>query len=76
MTALYMTREIWFRIGQPVSPRFNPAYLDQLVVTAIILILLLSELKYRFLERSLRLKGREISRQFEERHSGSHAQQS
>ena len=67
--AFYMSREIWFQIGNPASPKFNPAYLDQLVITAAILIVLLSELNYRFIELPLRLKGRNISRQFESRHS-------
>ena len=57
-----LTREIWFRIGQPASPRFNPAYLDQLVLTALALIILLSELNYRLVEQPLRLRGRAISR--------------
>lgn len=67
--AFYMSREIWFLIGNPTSPTFNPAYLDQLVITAAILILLLSELNYRCIELPLRLKGRKISKQFEERRS-------
>jgi peptidoglycan/LPS O-acetylase OafA/YrhL len=65
--AFYLSREIWFHIGNPTSPKFNPAYLDQLVITAAILIGLLSELNYRFIELPLRLKGRKISRRFEER---------
>jgi peptidoglycan/LPS O-acetylase OafA/YrhL len=65
--AFYMSREIWFLIGHPTSPKFNPAYLDQLVVTAAILILVLSELNYRFVELPLRLRGRNISREFESR---------
>jgi peptidoglycan/LPS O-acetylase OafA/YrhL len=67
--AFYMSREIWFLIGNPTSPKLNPAYLDQLVITAVILIVLLSELNYRFVELPLRLKGRNISRQFESRHA-------
>ncbi len=67
--AFYMSREIWFRIGNPTTPKFNPAYLDQLVITAVILILLLSELNYRFIELPLRLKGRDLSRQFESKHA-------
>ena len=66
--AFYLSREIWFLIGNPASPKFNSAYLDQLVVTAVILIALLSELNYRFIELPLRQKGRHISRQFESRH--------
>jgi peptidoglycan/LPS O-acetylase OafA/YrhL len=65
--AFYLSREIWFHIGNPTSPKFNPAYLDQLVITAAILIGLLSELNYRFIELPLRLRGRKISRRFEER---------
>jgi peptidoglycan/LPS O-acetylase OafA/YrhL len=67
--AFYMSREIWFRIGHPASTNFNPAYLDQLVITAIILILLLSELNYRLLEMPMRLKGRELSRKIEAKYS-------
>jgi len=65
--AFYMSREIWYLIGNPTSPTFNPAYLDQLVITAAILILLLSEINYRFIELPLRLKGRKISREYESR---------
>ena len=67
--AFYMSREIWFLISNPTSPKFNPAYLDQLVITATILIFLLAELNYRFIELPLRLKGRKISREFELRHA-------
>ncbi len=63
----YITREIWFRIGEPASPRFNPAYLDQLVITAIVLLLLLSELNYRLVEMPLRMKGRAIAQRMEAR---------
>jgi peptidoglycan/LPS O-acetylase OafA/YrhL len=63
--AFCLAREIWFRLGQPASPNFNPAYLDQLVITAGLLILLFSELNYRFVELPLRLKGREIARRIE-----------
>ena len=68
--AFFMTREIWFLIGNPTSPNFNPAYLDQLIITAGSLTLLLSELNYRFIELPLRLKGRDISRKFEARRAG------
>lgn len=67
--AFYLSREIWFLIGNPASPKFNSAYLDQLVVTAVILIALLSELNYRFIELPLRQKGSNISRQFESTHN-------
>lgn len=59
--AFCLAREIWYRIGQPATPSFNPAYLDQLVLTALVLILLLSELNYRLVEMPLRLKGRALS---------------
>lgn len=65
--AFYMSREIWYRIGHPVSPNLNPAYLDQLVLTAVFLILVLSELNYRFVELPLRIKGRAISQGLESR---------
>jgi len=67
--AFYLSREIWFQIGNPTSPKFNPAYLDQLIITAAILIVLLSELNYRFIELPLRLRGRKISKRFEDRHA-------
>lgn len=73
--AFCLTREIWYRIGHPATPNFNPAYLDQLIVTALILIILLCELSYRLLEQPLRMKGREISRQIEARHAGKHPEQ-
>lgn len=73
--AFYMTREIWFLIGNPASPKFNPAYIDQLIITATVLILVLSELNYRFIEQPLRLKGRNISKKYQEQHGEHQPQQ-
>lgn len=64
--AFYLSREIWYRIGNPTTPTFNPAYLDQLLVTAVLLIIVLSEINYRWIEQPFRRKGSDISKRIQQ----------
>lgn len=53
------TREIWYRIT-PEGTVFGETYNVKLVLTAAILILMFSELNYRFVETPLRIRGKKI----------------
>ncbi|SFC67530.1 acyltransferase [Collimonas sp. OK412] len=63
--ALYLThipaylasREIWFRI-EPVNTVFAKNYNGRLALTAIVLVVIFSELNYRFVETPFRIRGK------------------
>lgn len=59
-----MIIEIWYRFSAkkgPVSTMFNASHTVPFVLSAMIVILVLSELNYRWIEVPLRKKGKEIS---------------
>jgi peptidoglycan/LPS O-acetylase OafA/YrhL len=66
--ALYLThipaylasREIWFRIA-PVNTIFDRTYNIRLALTAIVLLLIFSELNYRFVETPFRARGKKLA---------------
>ncbi|MFJ2988612.1 acyltransferase family protein [Collimonas sp. NPDC087041] len=66
--ALYLThipaylasREIWYRI-EPVNTVFSKNYNGRLALTAIVLVLIFSELNYRFVETPFRARGKRLA---------------
>ena len=56
MPSYLLTREIWFRL-EPEGTRFNTQYTYQFLATALTLLLVLSELNYRFIETPFRRRG-------------------
>lgn len=60
------TREIWHRI-EPPGTRFGPEYTFKFFLTAILLMILFSELNYRFIETPFRKKGARIASEFRNR---------
>lgn len=64
----FATREIWHRF--PPSPSvFGNEHFWLFVVTSFILIVVLSDLNYRFIELPLRKKGKDLSRKIEASHA-------
>ncbi len=57
--AYFAAREIWFRIA-PAGTVFDETYNVRLILTAAMLILIFSELNYRFIETPLRIRGKKI----------------
>ena len=66
MPSYFLTRELWLRLA-PAGTRFNSDYTWQFLVTALVLLLGLSELNYRFLEGPLRRRGVAIAARMEAR---------
>jgi peptidoglycan/LPS O-acetylase OafA/YrhL len=58
--AFHATREIWYRI-EPPGTNFGGNYTLRFSITALILILVLAELNFRFIERPLRQLGRQYA---------------
>ena len=61
MPCFFMTREIWFRL-EPPGTRFDTAYTWYFLTTAVVLLIVLSELNFRFIETPLRKHGVEVAR--------------
>ena len=59
--AFFFTREIWYRLS-PDQQEFGDAFFYPFVLTAIFLIVGLSELNYRFVEMPLRNRGAQIAK--------------
>lgn len=59
--AFFLTREIWYRL-YPDQPGFGDTFFYPFVLTALFLIVGLSELNYRFVEIPLRNKGAHIAK--------------
>ncbi len=57
--AYFAAREIWFRI-MPAGTVFDESYNVRMALTAAMLILIFSELNYRFVETPLRLRGKKM----------------
>jgi peptidoglycan/LPS O-acetylase OafA/YrhL len=57
----YGTRELWFRM-EPAGTVFDGRYTLRFTVTALLLLLILAELNYRFIETPLRRRGARISK--------------
>ena len=66
MPSYFLTREIWLRL-EPAGTRFNSGYTWEFLLTALVLLLGLSELNYRFLEVPLRRRGVAIAGRMEAR---------
>jgi peptidoglycan/LPS O-acetylase OafA/YrhL len=64
--AYYFTREIWFRVA-PAGTIFTGSYTLRFVVTAIVLLVVLAELNYRFVEIPLRRRGASIAQRLAQR---------
>jgi peptidoglycan/LPS O-acetylase OafA/YrhL len=64
--AYFLTREIWFHL-QPPHTVFTDRFALRFAYTAAILLLVLVELNYRFVEAPLRRRGKRISREIAER---------
>jgi peptidoglycan/LPS O-acetylase OafA/YrhL len=56
----YGTRELWFRL-EPAGTVFDGRYTVRFTVTALLLLIILAELNYRFVETPLRRRGARIS---------------
>ncbi|HSB94966.1 MAG TPA: acyltransferase [Spongiibacteraceae bacterium] len=69
-----LTREIWFRL-MPADTVFDGAFNIRFTLTAIPMLIVLSELNYRLLERPLRNRGKRIAEQFRAAHQESEQQQ-
>ena len=66
MPSYFLTRELWLRLA-PAGTRFNSDYTWEFLATALVLLLGLSELNYRFLELPLRRRGVAIAGRMEAR---------
>lgn len=64
--AFFLTREIWFRLD-PASAGSDTAYMPAFAATALLLILVASELNYRFIEMPLRRRGVLLAERIEAR---------
>ncbi len=64
MLAFCLTRELWFRLA-PAGKVFGPSDTVYFLLTSSLLILIWSELNYRFLELPLRTSGRIIASRIE-----------
>ena len=60
LPSFYLTREIWYRL-EPAGTKFNTHYSYYDLFTALIILLLLSEFNYRFIETPFRKKGGQIA---------------
>ena len=58
--AYFLTREIWFRI-EPPGTQFGGNFTLRFVLTAVPLLVILTELNYRLIETPLRIKGARIA---------------
>ena len=56
----FLTREIWYRI-EPAGTNFGGNFTLRFVLTALVLLVLLTELNYRLVETPLRIKGARIA---------------
>jgi len=68
MPSYFLTREIWFRLS-PAGTQFNSDFTYQFLATALVLLLGLSELNYRFIETPFRRRGVLIARRIQEKTS-------
>jgi peptidoglycan/LPS O-acetylase OafA/YrhL len=68
MPSYFLTREIWYRLS-PAGTRFNTDYTWHFLVTALVLLIILSELNYRFIETPFRRRGVRIARRMLDRGS-------
>lgn len=64
--AFFLTREIWFRLD-PANAGSDTAYMPAFAATALLLILIASELNYRFIEMPLRRRGVLLAERIEAR---------
>jgi peptidoglycan/LPS O-acetylase OafA/YrhL len=56
----YFTREMWFRI-EPPGTVFDSAFAGRFIVTALVLLVAIAELNYRWIESPLRARGVDIA---------------
>ncbi len=63
MPCYFLTREIWYRFS-PEGTHFNAAYTFEFLLTALFILILLSELNFRFIETPLRRRGLEIAQRY------------
>jgi peptidoglycan/LPS O-acetylase OafA/YrhL len=61
--AYFFTREIWAHLLPP-DTHFDSRFSGHFVLTSLVLILILAELNYRFIETPLRIRGAGIARRF------------
>lgn len=62
----YANQEIWYRITPPETV-YGPQYIIPFMLTAVAMLLLLTELSYRLIEAPTRKKGTEVSQHFLQR---------
>lgn len=60
--AYHLSTEIWTRVAAASGTTLGPGYTLELVFTSLLIMLVCSELNYRFVETPLRRRGAEISR--------------
>lgn len=60
--AFHLSTEIWTRVATKKGLALTQGYTPELLVTAVILMIVLSELNYRYVEAPLRQKGADIAR--------------
>ena len=63
----FATREIWYRIAPP-GTKFDASYTLPFILTAATIILVCSEINFRFVEAPFRRRGAEISARLLQRH--------
>ncbi|MFV3367052.1 acyltransferase family protein [Pseudomonas sp. NY15435] len=68
--AYHLSREIWYRYAAAQGVELDKSFTPELVVTALAIALVASELNYRFVEEPLRRKGARIARERLERFCG------
>jgi len=69
--AYSLSREIWFRLSP--EQNLHQGYFWHLIITAGVILIVLSELNFRLLETPLRRKGAKIAHQMSQKTSGENA---
>tara|TARA_R110001599_G_scaffold145321_1_gene327607 strand:- start:58470 stop:59627 length:1158 start_codon:yes stop_codon:yes gene_type:complete len=68
LPSYFLTREIWFRL-EPTGTRFGADYTVAFLVTALLLLVTMSELNYRLVETPFRRRGVAIAQRMAQRQS-------
>lgn len=66
MPAYFLTREIWFRL-EPPGTTFDSTYSLRFLLTALVILIVFSELNYRFIETPMRKHGTKVANRVNQR---------
>lgn len=63
----WMVHEIWWRVDPAANVNFDKRYFWKFTLTAVLLLVVLVEANYRFVEEPLRKRGKQVANQFARR---------